>query len=75
MYWELLSIAFYEYSSRLRRAEEERRAEQVQRASHPAPRRLQRLRDRLGHWLVAWGEALQTPIDTPRPELTVAQPK
>lgn len=74
MNWDLLSVAYYEYEARLQRAEKEQLVE-LRRASHPAPRRLQRLRDRLGHWLVAWGEALQSPIDTPRPELTAAQAK
>lgn len=74
MNWDLLTVAYYEYEARSQRAEKEQLAE-LRRASHPAPRRLQHLRDRLGHRLVAWGEALQSPIDIPHPELTAAQPK
>ncbi|RIK56495.1 MAG: hypothetical protein DCC57_03275 [Chloroflexi bacterium] len=76
MSWEIVCLATAEYESRLRRAEEARLAREARRLyAHPAPQTLQHLRGRLGHRLVAWGMALQTPADRALHDMTAMQPK
>lgn len=76
MSWEMMGLVTTEYESRLRRAEEARLAREARRLyPHPAPHMVQHLRGRLGHWLVAWGLALQTPADRSVYALTAIEPK
>lgn len=75
MSWEMMSLAAIEYESRLRRAAEARLAREARLRTHSSPQMIQHLRGRLGHWLVAWGLALQTPADRSVYALTAIKPK